>query len=358
MIQPQTGHAVTELTTGLDLAKLQLDIARGGRLSGGPPAARGHAIEASLAAEDPEHAFAPAPGRVTALRLPSGAGIRVDVGVGEGEEITDGSGSVIATVAAWGRDRREALSRLHRGLTQSIVVVDGGTTNKALLLTLLDRPEMDAGRYDRGGLSRLTAAGEHLPPQHPVALLQAAIEAADSDQAAVAGGLLRGRGPRPTGVPADTGHQVELSLRGHLYRMHVCCLGRGHYRVETGDGVIEMNVQHLGRYERVVTCFGRRHRVVVGAQGPRLIVEVDGVPHVITRHGGRRVRAPAPAFVAAVQVAPGDTVRAGDPLVVVESMKMETAITAPFSGTVRAVLASRQHPRGGRSAAGAAAASG
>ena len=107
--QPQSGYLVTELTTGLDLAKLQLDIARGGQLSGSPAPARGHAIEVCLAAEDPEHAVAATPGRVAALRPPSGAGIRVDVGVGEGDEITAGSGSVIATVAAWGRDRRQAL---------------------------------------------------------------------------------------------------------------------------------------------------------------------------------------------------------------------------------------------------------
>ena len=209
-----------------------------------------------------------------------------------------------------------------------------------MLLTLIDRPEIGAGSYDRGWLDRLTAAGEHLPPQHPVALLQAAIEAADSDQAAVQAAFFAAAARGRPELPADTGHQVELSLRGNLYRMHVYCLGSGHYRVEAGDGVIDADVQHLGRYERVVTCFGRRHRVVAGVQGPRLIVEVDGVPHVITRHGGSRVRAPAPAFVVAVQVAPGDAVRAGDPLVVVESMKMETAITAPFPGTIRAVLAS------------------
>ncbi len=338
--QPQSGYLVTELTTGLDLAKLQLDIARGGQLSGSPAPARGHAIEVCLAAEDPEHAVAATPGRVAALRPPSGAGIRVDVGVGEGDEITAGSGSVIATVAAWGRDRRQALSRLHRGLMQSVVVVDGWTTSKALLLTLIDRPEFCAGSYDRGWLDRLTAAGEHLPPQHPVALLQGAIEAADDDQAAVQAAFFAAAARGRPELPADAGHQVELSLRGNPYLMHVCCLGGGHYRVEVGDGVIDANVQHLGRYERVVTCLGRRHRVVAGGQGPRLIVEVDGVPHVITRRGGSRVRAPAPAFVVAIQVAPGDAVRAGDPLVVVESMKMETAITAPFSGTIRAVLTS------------------
>ena len=92
-VQSQSGHLVTELTTGLDLAKLQLDIARGGQLSGGPPPVRGHAIEVFLAAED--QTFAATPGRLAALRLPSGAGIRVDACVGEGDEIT----------AGWARNR-------------------------------------------------------------------------------------------------------------------------------------------------------------------------------------------------------------------------------------------------------------
>ncbi len=100
-----------------------------------------------------------------------------------------------------------------------------------------------------------------------------------------------------------------------------------------------MNVRHLGRYERAVTCGGRRYRVVADSQGPRLMVEVDGVPHTVSRDDGGQVRTTAPAFVVAVRVAPGDTVQAGDPLVVVESMKMETTIAAPYAGTVRAVTA-------------------
>jgi acetyl-CoA carboxylase carboxyltransferase component/biotin carboxyl carrier protein len=246
---------------------------------------------------------------------------------------------VIAGIVAWGGDRGEALSRLHRGLAQSVAVVDGGTTNKAFLLALLDRPQVRAGSYDCQWLERLTAAGGHLPPQHPVALLQAAIEAADRDQAAVQASFYAAAARGRPDLPNDVGHRVELSLRGNLYRMHVYCLGSGHYRVDAGDGMIDVKVQRLGRSERAVTCFGRRYRAVADSQGPRLIVEVDGVPHVVTRDGGGYVHAPAPAFVVAVLAGQGDTVRAGDPLVVVESMKMETAITAPVPGTVHAVLA-------------------
>ena len=338
----QVEHPVTEMTTGLDLVKMQLHVARGKPLTGDPPATSGYAIEARLNAEDPEHGFAPAPGRVSALRLPTGTGIRVDTGVTEGDVIAPDFDSMIAKIIAWGRDRREALGRLHRGLAQSIVVVDGGTTNKAFLLALTGRPEVADGRYDNQWLDRLTAAGDLLPPQHPVALLQAAIEAADADEAAVQANFyaVAARG-RPE-LPGTVGHKLELRLGGNSYRLHVYRLGTYDYRVATGSngsGLIDVNVRHLGRYERAVTCGGRRYRVVADSQGPRLMVEVDGVPHTVSRDDGGQVRTTAPAFVVAVKVAPGDTVQAGDPLVVVESMKMETTIAAPYAGTVRAVSA-------------------
>lgn len=103
--------------------------------------------------------------------------------------------------------------------------------------------------------------------------------------------------------------------------------------------MLDVNVRRLGRHERSVTCNGQRYRVVAASQGPRLTVEVDGVTHIIDRDDGGGIRALAPAFLVAVPVAEGDKVRAGDPLAVVESMKMETTITAPYPGTVRAVLA-------------------
>ncbi len=359
----QVEHPVTEMTTGLDLVKLQLHIARGGRLPPAPPPVTGYAIEARLCAEDPEHDFAPTPGRVSALRLPAGPGIRVDTGVAEDDNIAPEFDSMIAKVIARGRDRTEALRRLRRALAQSLVVVEGGTTNKAFLLSLVSHPDVRAGRCDNRWLDRLTEAGGHLPEVDPIALLAAAVEAADADQAAVQANFLATAARGRPQLPDEVGHRLRLRARGDSYQMHVYCLGHGDYRVaadlaatgsssagsvpdgagpsigvRAGATVVDLSVQRLGRYERAITCRGRRYKIVAASQGSRLLIEVDGVPHVITRDDGGKVRCPAPAFVVALLARPGDSVRAGDPLAVVESMKMETAITAPYDGVVSSVF--------------------
>ena len=335
----QVEHPVTEMTAGVDLVKLQLHVAGGGRLGAAWPQARGYAIEARLNAEDPERGFAPAPGRVSALRLPSGPGIRVDAGVADGDHIAAEFDSMIAKVVAWGEDRDEALARLQRGLAQSLVVIDGGTTNKAFLLCLASQPDMRAGTYDNRWLDRLMAAGGLVPPLPPVALLAAAVEAAETDQAAVQANFLAAAARGRPALPEPVGHRLQLCARGHSYQMHVYCLGEGAYRVATGAGPVDLTVERLGRHERAITCQGRRYRIVAATQGPRIVVEVDGFPHIVTRDDGGQVRCPSPAFVVAVLVRPGDIVNAGDPLVVVESMKMESTVTAPYAGTIRSVPA-------------------
>jgi acetyl/propionyl-CoA carboxylase alpha subunit len=99
---------VTEATTGLDLVKLQLHVAAGGRLEGDPPPVRGHAVEGRLCAEDPDQGFVPSPGRIAMLRLPTGSGVRVDSGVRESDSVSAELYSMIAKIVAWGRDRDEA----------------------------------------------------------------------------------------------------------------------------------------------------------------------------------------------------------------------------------------------------------
>ena len=155
----QVEHPVTEETTGLDIVKLQLHVAAGGRLEGEPPREFGHAVEARLNAEDAEQGFAPAPGQVELLRLPTGPGVRVDTGMSVGDVIPPAYDSMVAKVIAWGRDRPEALARLRCALRETTVVLRGGTTTKSFLLDLLDRPEVVAGTADTGWLDRAGTAG-------------------------------------------------------------------------------------------------------------------------------------------------------------------------------------------------------
>ena len=109
------------------------------------------------------------------------------------------------------------------------------------------------------------------------------------------------------------------------------------YRVTSGVGSADVTVSHRDGYERRVVVGDRTHRVVSVVEGAMLRVDVDGAAHAVFRDDGGVVRCPGPAFVLSVLVEPGDQVAEGDPLAVVESMKMETTITAPFAGTVASV---------------------
>src|SRR4051812_10870073 len=152
----QVEHSITEATTGIDLVKAQINVAGGGRLEGERPAEVGHAIEARLNAEDADRDFAPAPGRIVRLELPTGPGVRVDTGVTEGDTIPPDFDSMIAKIIAYGSTREDALARLRRAMTETTVVIEGGVSNKSFVLDLLDQPEVVDGT---GGLGRTPPVG-------------------------------------------------------------------------------------------------------------------------------------------------------------------------------------------------------
>jgi acetyl/propionyl-CoA carboxylase alpha subunit/acetyl-CoA carboxylase carboxyltransferase component len=336
----QVEHPVTECTTGLDLVKLQIHVARGGRLEGEPPRTTGHAIEVRLNAEDPDNGFAPAPGAIERFRIVPGPGVRIDTGVAEGDAIPSDFDSMIAKIIAYGKNRKEALSRLQRALRESVVVIKGGTSNKAFLLELLNRPEVQRGEFHTGWLDHLAATGEHLSRRYAdVALIQAAIEAYDAqlavEQKQFYSSAVRGR-PQ---VRSEVGLTAELRYRGRSYSPKTYRLGPQRYRVEMNKARIDAQIDRLDRFECWLTVFGRRFRILSVVQGLTYRIEVEGVSHQIDRDDGGVVHASAPAVVVSIAVKAGDTVAVGDRLAVLEAMKMETQVVAPFSGKVRQVMA-------------------
>ncbi len=337
----QVEHPVTELVTGVDLVKLQIAVARGQRLEGAPPPPRGHAIEARVNAEDPARGFAPSPGRIELMRLPSGPGLRIDSGFVEGDRIAPEFDSMIAKLIAVGKDRGEALARLERGLRDLRLVVRGGASNKGFLLGLLEQESVRTGAVDVGWLDRLAAEGGHLPSRFAdVALVQGAIDAYDDahaiDRSHFYATAARGR----LRLPPEVGAKVELRRGGHAYALRVRRVAPEHYEVELDGQTLAVAVEHVGPLERRLDIAGHRFRVLSLADGPDQLVEVEGIPHRLSRDDVGTVRSPAPAIVVSLAVRQGDTVGSGDRLAVVESMKTELAVTAPCAGRVRSVLVS------------------
>jgi len=335
----QVEHPVTEHTTGVDLVKLSLHVARGGRLEGEPPATSGHAIEVRLNAENVDAGFSASPGEVELFRLPTGPGLRVDSGVAEGDVIPPEFGSMFAKLSAVGHTRDEALGRLKRALAESAIVIKGGTTNRTFLLQLLDRDEVRASRVDVGWLDRASQVPLVGPGEHAgIALLQAAIEVYSSESDAELEEFFSSASRmKPTCRP-DVGRQVEVGYLGHRYQFKVYRHGLQDYRVDVAGTRIDLNVERVGPCERWITHGEHRYRILSLVQGYTHLVEVDGIPHRISRADAGIVRAPGPAMVVGINVKVGDHVAAGDRLAVLEAMKMELAVTAPFSGTVRQVM--------------------
>ncbi|MEV6932363.1 carboxyl transferase domain-containing protein [Dactylosporangium sp. NPDC051485] len=338
----QVEHPITELTTDFDLVKAQIHVAGGGRLGDLAPAEAGHAVEARLNAEDPDRDFAPSPGRIVRLVLPGGPGVRVDTGVSEGDVIPADFDSMIAKIIAYGRTRDEALGRLRRAVAETTVIIEGGATNKSFLLDLLDQPEVIDASADTGWIDRVRAEGRLVSTRHSgVALAAAAIEAYEDGAAVERHRLLStAHGGRPQ-VQHESGRPIDLKLRGASYRVTVAQTGPRRYRVGIGeaptvDAELDRFDEHTGR----ILVNGRRFRLVTDTHGPTHLVEVDGVTHRVSRDEGGVLRSPAPALVVATPLVAGDEVEAGAPVLVLESMKMETVLRAPFKARLRECLVS------------------
>jgi len=342
----QVEHPITEVTNDYDLVKAQLRVASGERLTE-RPTEFGHAVEARLNAEDPDRDFAPSPGRITRLDLPAGPGVRVDTGVAEGDQIPADFDSMIAKIIAFGRTRSEALGRLRRAMGETTVVIDGGATNKSFILELLEQPEVvsgeGAGWADTGWIDRRRAEGGLVSDRHSgIALVASAIQAyEDTEQVEIARLLETAHGGRPQ-VQHSVGRAVDLKLRGVTYQVTAFRIGPQRYRVRVAQGeesnAVEAALERLDEFHSRLQVGTRSYRLVSATHGPVHLIEVNGVTHRVSRDEGGVLRSPAPALVVATPVAVGEQVAAGAPVLVLESMKMETVLVAPFACRVKELL--------------------
>ncbi len=179
----QVEHPVTEAVTGLDLVRMQIEVAEGlPILRQEQVARRGHAIEARVYAEDPARNFLPSPGKITYLRVPGGPGIRDDSGVYAGWVVPQYYDPMISKVVAWAATRDQAIDRLIRALGD--YHVHGIATNTRYLRAILGHPAFRSGDYDTGFCAAF--ARELVSPPDPaleeVALIAAAVAAFRRDQ--------------------------------------------------------------------------------------------------------------------------------------------------------------------------------
>ncbi|MDQ1289602.1 MAG: hypothetical protein QG622_3168, partial [Actinomycetota bacterium] len=272
--------------------------------------------------------------------LPSASGGRVRAGSRAGDVVPAATPPLLATVTARGRDRAEAVLRLRRALDRTTVVVEKGATDSDFLRSVLDRPELVGGDVDDTWLDTLIEKGGLMPSPDPVALVAAAIEAYDSDQAFAESTFharaARGRPERPEAV----GTAVHLGYRGTQHLLRVDQVGPDTYRVHvnpSGAPVrVDVGVERVSTFERRITCNGRRHQVIAVTGGPDHRLEIDGRTHLVTREDGHVVRAGWPAFVVSLLAGVGEQVAVGQPVAVLEAMKMESVVTSPVAGEVTA----------------------
>jgi acetyl-CoA carboxylase, biotin carboxylase subunit len=209
----QVEHPVTEMVTGVDLVKAQIQVAAGLPMpfKQSDLVKRGWAIECRIYAEDPAAGFVPAPGRIDTLRFPDGPGVRVDAGVYEGAEVSLYYDPMIAKLATWGRDRREAIDRMRRALSE-FTISGELTTNLSFHRWIVEQPRFLAGDFDTNFINeeyRPEALVRGEDQVRLAAILAAAATAHRAQNHSAAG-------PNPTAAVANTGTVSAWKTLGRI----------------------------------------------------------------------------------------------------------------------------------------------
>ncbi|MBW8469088.1 MAG: acetyl/propionyl/methylcrotonyl-CoA carboxylase subunit alpha [Thiobacillus sp.] len=352
----QVEHPVTEAITGLDLVEWQLLVASGEPL----PLTQeqlhidGHAIEARICAETPDNQFLPATGRLDVYRKPActsferGA-VRIDDGVREGDAISPFYDSMVAKLIVHGRTRAEALARLDAALAETRIV--GLSTNVQFLRHVVASPSFAQANLDTalipreaGVLFNQDKVGLNLAVAAAVAQTLLAERASEGKDP-----FSRRDGWRPHGLTVrrfDFEYQGE-AMQASLTYLHDGALQLAFHETSgllefdalpTENGTL-MDLRFMGQRQTVQTWQREEIVHIFCALGATQITELDALAHAgEAAHDVGRLTAPMPGKVVSFAVKAGDVVKKGQPLAVMEAMKMEHTIAAPADGTVAELL--------------------
>jgi 3-methylcrotonyl-CoA carboxylase alpha subunit len=357
----QVEHPVTEAITGQDLVEWQLRVASGEALPLQQHELRiqGHAIEARICAENPDNNFLPATGTLQVYGLPAHVsferaphGTRVDSGVRQGDTISPFYDSMVAKIIVHGATREEALARMDAALAQTHIV--GLATNVQFLRHVTTSTSFAQANLDTALIPREAAALFHQDklglPLAAAALVAHTVQAeldhsAHTDTAGWRDPWAQRDGWRSHG-PSVRGFALEYAGEAHAA---VLTTVRGRYTLAVagqtlplqwavgGDGALDLQLDG----QRLLANIYRNGDVahVFAAQGAIQIIAIDALAHAgETQTEGGRLTAPMPGKVVSFAVQAGDVVKKGQPLAVMEAMKMEHTIAAPADGTVAELL--------------------
>ncbi len=339
----QVEHPVTELVTGLDLVALQLMVAEGKPLPDEAVQAHlsGHAIEARLYAEDVAAGYLPATGSLLLFDVPSLPGVRIDSGVRTGGQVSVHYDPMLAKAIAHAPTREQAARLLARALAETRVL--GVVTNRDLLVGILREQDFLDGHIDTGYLTRhdpatLMAGDERRLPVH-------ALAAALADQALRRAGtsVLPGVPSGWRNVPnarqqvgyqvAERGFGVEYGIRGPFVDAAVDGVELGPVLLH-GCTAAEVDLQIDGVRRLVTVARAGDVRYAASAAGATTLVEQPRFPETQQQATAGSLLAPMPGTVVRAEAQLGDSVHAGQVLVVLEAMKMEHSVRTPHAGTL------------------------
>ena len=339
----QVEHPITEILYGFDLVKGQIDVAMGKEVVVGNEKSAGAVIEVRLNAEDPYSGFTPSPGDVLLFAPPAGPGIRVDSGIEQNSSIPSDFDSMVAKIIAFGKDRDEALARIKRAVEELRIKIRNGTTNKSFILDLLSSPEIIRGGIHTGFVKEYLGFDrkERSFTEEEAAILASAVEIYLRHQKNEIENFRNqiSRSGTPRALSCPLGEKIDLSYNGIPYSLYVRYSGSGYYHISCLDKNLVCRYRTRGE-ESVIEVGNGKYNMILTDRGDTIQCDINGLSIPVSYQAGGVLKSRSPAIVLSINAVPGSEVEKGDPLVVLEAMKMEMIIQAPVSGIVNRIYIS------------------